>query len=251
MSNAKTIGRLGMLAIGLGIGAAVAATPGIASADSNGLDTAAFDPSALIADPASTTIPGLDLAISIDGVSLFQSGSASAYSGTADIAIAYGNESTAVAGPTFDPGTFDYAFADGSDASAVAGIGNFNSATAIGSDSYGSAGAGTGDTAYADGTDTGAYAQGTYHLGTVNTVATAGNYSYASAIGNNDLAVSGAGVQDASSTVVSTGDIATIVGNSSDAYAGEGNYDFAGVLGDSLTSTAVGGNYLFDFAPSL
>jgi len=45
--------------------------------------------------------------------------------------------------------------------------------------------------------------------------------------------------------------IATVIGNSSEAYAGAGNYDFAGVLGDSLTSTATGGNFLFDLMPSL
>ena len=88
MTNAKTIGRLGMLAVGLGIGAAAAAAPGIASADSDPLDAAAFDPSALVADPA-LPASGLNLAISIDGYTLLQVGSAQAFSGTADLAIAY------------------------------------------------------------------------------------------------------------------------------------------------------------------
>lgn len=72
---------------------------------------------------------------------------------------------------------------------------------------------------------------------------------YASAVGNDDFALAGAEI--GSSSVTSTGDIATIIGNSSDAYAGAGSYDFAGVLGEMLTSTATGGNFLFDLMLSL
>jgi len=129
MSRANAIGRLGMLAVGLGMGVAVAATSGIASADSTDIDPAAFDPSALIADPAPAA-SGLDVAISIDGSTLFQEGTATAYSGTDDIAIAYGSDALATAGL----GTGDYAFADGTDAQAYSGVGNEDSATAIGAD---------------------------------------------------------------------------------------------------------------------
>jgi len=244
MSHAKAIGRLGLLAVGLCIGAAVAATPGIATADSTGVDAAAFDPSALIADPA-PAVSGLNLAISIDGYTLLHEGSATAYSGTDDIAIAYGSDAIASA----NVGTGDYSFADGTDAQAYSGIGNDNSATALGSDSYASVGSGDGNTGFADGTDTQVTAGGEPNLGTVDTVEVAGNDNYASAIGNNDIAVAEAAIDG--SSVTSTGDIATVVGNSSDAYAGVGSYDFAGVLGESLTSTATGGNFFFDLMPSL
>lgn len=248
MSHTKSIGRLGMLTIGLGIAAALVATPGIAAADPTAVDAAAFDPSALITDPASA-IPGLNLAISIDGYSLLQSGTATAYSGTDDIAIAYGDDSTAQAGDTGDPGTGDFAFADGAGSSAYSGIGDYDSAAAVGSDSEAVAGAGNGDSAFADGTDTSVIAGGTYTAGEVNTVDVPADDSLASAIGDNDYAY--AGSEFASTVTASTGDIATIVGSSSDAYAGVGDYDFAGVFGDSLTATATIGNFLFDLMPSL
>ena len=245
MSHAKVIGRLGMLAVGLGIGAAMAALPGIAAADSNALDAAAFDPSALIADPA-PAVSGLNLAISIDGHTLLQDGTASASSGTDDIAIAYGSGSYADAGSKIEPGTGDYAFADGTNSSAYAGSGNGDTAEAVGSGSFAGSGSGNGDTADADGAGTTAEAGGTQTGGVVDI---AGNNDYASAVGTNDFA-------DASALVngiygASSGDIATIIGNSSDAYAGVGNYDFAGVFGDSLTSTATGANDLFVVEPPL
>jgi hypothetical protein len=245
MSHAKVIGRLGMLAVGLGIGAAMAALPGIAAADSNALDAAAFDPSALIADPA-PAISGLNLAISVDGVSLFQSGTASASSGTDDIAIAYGSGSYADAGGTSEPGTGDYAFADGTDSSAYAGSGIADTAQAFGSGSFAGSGSGNGDTAYADGAGTTAESGGTQTGGVVDI---AGNNDYASAVGTNDVADASALVNGMYGS--SSGDIATIIGNSSDAFSGAGSYDFAGVLADSLTSTATGSNFLFDLMPSL
>jgi hypothetical protein len=248
MRKAKAIGRLGLLAVGLGIGAAVAATPGIASADSTDVDAATFDPSALIADPV-PALSGLDLAISIDGIPVFQSGTASAESGTDDIAIAYGNDAGAISGYTNNPGTGDFAFADGDGSFAGSGIGNDNSAISLGSGSTADAGAGDGNTAFADGSGTFADAGGTYTPGTVSAVVAAGNDNYASAFGNDDYAYAGAGF--ANPDVASTGDIATIVGNGSDASAGAGDYDFAGVLGDALTSTATDGSNFFDFAPPL
>jgi hypothetical protein len=250
MNHGKAIGRLGMLAVGLGIGAAVAGTPGIAAADSTPVDAAAFDPSALIADPA-PAVSGLNLAISIDGIPLFQSGTATAESGTDDIAIAYGNDSTAIAGDTESPGTFDYAFADGTNATANAGIGNFNSSTAVGTDSSAFSGTGNGDTASADGTETQADAGGEYYPGNPNTLDVAANDSYASAVGNNDFAQAGSDIDGSATTTAVTGDIATIIGNGSDAYAGVGSYDFAGVFGDSLTATATDASNLFVVEPPL
>jgi hypothetical protein len=98
MVNARGIARVSMLAVGLGIGAAVASMPGMASADSSdwlsSIDTLV---SGLSLAAAGTS--GLDMAISIDGVSLMQSGTAYAYSGSnRDIAMATGAGDTAYAG---------------------------------------------------------------------------------------------------------------------------------------------------------
>jgi hypothetical protein len=91
MVNARGLTRLGMLAVGLGIGATVASTPGIASADS------------------------LDFQISIDGYDLLPTAdnSATATSGMGDFAIAFGAGATATA----TGGTGDFAMADGSGSS--------------------------------------------------------------------------------------------------------------------------------------
>ena len=62
-------------------------------------------------------VPGLDLAISIDGYSLVSEGTASADSGSGDIAIAYGDGAYASA----EGGNGDFALADGSDALARSG----------------------------------------------------------------------------------------------------------------------------------
>jgi hypothetical protein len=250
MNRANAIGPLGMLAVGLGIGAAVVATSGIAAADSAMVDPAAFDPSVLVADPAPAA-SGLDLAISIDGHTLFQEGTATAYSGTDDIAIAYGDGSSAEAGDTLSPGIGDFAVADGTGSYANSGIGDYDSASAIGSDSEAIAGAGNGDSAYADGTGTAAIAGGEFTSGTPNTLDVAGSDMYAAAVGNNDFAQAGSDVDGSASTTAVTGDIATVIGNSSEAYAGAGNYDFAGVLGEALTSHAIGANLLFELMPSL
>jgi hypothetical protein len=246
MSHAKAMRRLGLLGVVLGMGAAVAATSAIASADSTDIDAAAFDPSALIADPAPAAA-GLDLAISIDGQTLFQEGTAVAYSGTDDIAIAYGSDSIATA----SDGTGDYSFADGTDAQANSGIGDDDSAVAVGSGSAAAAGSGNGDSAFADGADTDVVAGGDYTPGTPDTVDVAGDDCYASAVGNNDFAYAGPDVGSVPSTTDVTGDIATIIGNSSDAWAGAGNYDFAGALGEAVMSNATGANFLFELMPSL
>ena len=96
MKDAMGIGRLSMLAVGLGIGAAVAATPGIASATSD------FD-------------------ISIDGIDVFNGGgSATAESGMGDVAIAFGPNSQAISEGGW--GDFASAFSTGnSGAIAIAG----------------------------------------------------------------------------------------------------------------------------------
>src|ERR1035441_1505703 len=104
MVNALGIARLGMLAVALGVGAAVAHSP-VASADSSSDWLSSID--SLLsggAVPAAAT-SDLNLAISFDGATLFQEGSATASSGTdGDIAIANGVDTTATA-----TGTDDYA----------------------------------------------------------------------------------------------------------------------------------------------
>src|SRR5271169_3880264 len=127
MMNAHRITRTlgtaagGLLAVGLGIGAALAATPGVASAD-----TLATDPLSWLAGPdlgdlsaaALPAAPTLDLAISFDGFSLFQEGSATATTTTGEfgLAIASGANSDATA----TGGLFDTAFADGTSSAATA-----------------------------------------------------------------------------------------------------------------------------------
>jgi hypothetical protein len=137
MAKARGLARLGMLAVGLGVGATVASTPGIASADS------------------------LDFQISIDGYDLLPTAdnSATATSEMGDFAIAFGNGATATA----TGGTGDFAMADGSDA--VAGTGG-NSDTAIdignntGPGEFALAGVGNNDFSFVDADNSSAYSGG-------------------------------------------------------------------------------------------
>jgi hypothetical protein len=253
MTNVRGITQLGVLAVGLGIGAAVASTPGVAWAD--------------------------DFQISIDGMDLFPTAgnTASAYSGTGDIAIAYGDGATASA----VGGTGDYAFASGSGANAAAGglstdtgqdndtavdIGNNaevrDGAFAGDDDVNGDNGllTGSGDTAVDIGNNTGFSDE---------SLAIGGNDNYASYLGDQDEGVGG--------SIASFGnnDVAEIVGANSTAAAGEdvvnsnndiayvfdpfgtvgsvaesgygGDYDLGAVFGDDLySSSATGADYLYD-----
>jgi hypothetical protein len=111
MANTR---RLGALAVGLGIGLAMAATPVVAEADSSVGWLGDLLGGGALPAPA---VPDLDLAISIDGYSLISEGTASADSGSGDIAIAYGDGAYASA----EGGTGDFALADGSNALAQSG----------------------------------------------------------------------------------------------------------------------------------
>src|SRR5882757_4935493 len=94
MRSTRALTRLGLLAVGLGVGAAYASMPAIASADTSSDWLSAVDSFLSGAAPAADTTPALNLAVSYDGVSLFQDGSATASSGTdGDFAIAYGSGS--------------------------------------------------------------------------------------------------------------------------------------------------------------
>jgi hypothetical protein len=219
MKHATRIGRIAGLAVGLGIGAALAATPGIASAD--------------------------DFQISIDGIDLFPTAgnTATATSGMGDFAIAIGNgaDASALGGP------FDSAFANGTDSHAATAEGYFDSASAIGDGSKVESGFGNFDTALGNGTDSGALAGGDV----INNTLIPANFDFASAWGPDAQASAG----DVGSTTSSSGDVATVfdpfgtVGSVAD--AGIGNSDLAAVFGDMLTATATGGNFMVDILPSL
>ena len=138
MRQARRIGRLGILAAGVGIGAAVAATAGTASADPStdpfswigGLDLG--DLSVPAADPAQA----LDIQISIDGIDLFPTAgnTATATSGVGDIAIAIGNGANAGAfGSNFDTAIdIGNNTPGGADGATVFGTGSFDTAIQIG-----------------------------------------------------------------------------------------------------------------------
>jgi len=264
MRHATSIGRFSILAAGIGIGAALAATSPTAAAD----PAAPFNPLPFVPDltAAPAQVPStLDLAISVNGVPLLSLGSATAESGTGGIAIAYGDGSFANAGAGGNPGLFDTAFADGTDSVAQAGSGNFDSAAANG----------TGSEAFAvDGNFDSGSASGTGSLAAVGGFGTdMSSFDYGSAVGTDANAESGvfegfsgqsdgdiATVFDPVGTESSTAfagnglaDLASVFGDNSDASAGlAGSYDLAVVFGADLSSTAAtGGNFLVDILPSL
>jgi hypothetical protein len=182
MLNARGIARVGILAVGLGIGAAVAAVPGTAAADSSSDWLSSLDTLLSSAALPAADSSGVNFAISEDGVTLFQEGSAVAHSGTTgDIAIADGADTTAYA-----YGTDNYADVLGTDSTGVAG--GTTAASALGS---------TGDTAYIDGNNDTAFAGGTDAVDDASTIT-----------GNGDSAISG-------STAAGTGsyDVAYVEGN--------------------------------------
>jgi hypothetical protein len=220
------IRRIGGLVVGIGIGTVVAAIPWIAWADPF---PPPFDPN--------------DIAISFNGMTLFQVGSATATSGAGDFAFADGAGSTALAGVS-NSGQFDSAVAYGTDSIANTEQGDFNSAFADGDHSDAVAGGGTlnftsnGDFASAVGTHTTAIAVAL------------------TAPSHNDVA----SVFDPFGSLGSTAeaidgnfDLAAVVGDDSLAKAGSiGNFDLSEVFGNALDSTtATGGNFLTDILSAL
>ena len=108
----------GLLTVGLGIGAALAATQRVAAADSSTDWLSSID-QLLGGLSASATTSSLDMQVSIDGTDLFPTAgnTATAASDSGDIAIAIGNGAEANAWG----GTGDFAFADGVNSVAEAG----------------------------------------------------------------------------------------------------------------------------------
>jgi hypothetical protein len=234
MVSLRAIARLWIVAVGLGIGAAVASTPGVARAD--------------------------DFQISIDGMDLFSTvgNTATATSGVGDIAIAYGDGAYASA----EGGTGDYALASGSGADALAGgasgdtgadndtaidigtnelqPGYLDTIAAGNSDLVGATdgSTGSGDTAIDIGNNSG---KGDDVLagagGLANNTSGNGNDDTAIDVGNNSGSADGAFAYDGS------GNYASESGNSS----GAGDYAFAGVgndntaINDASTTTITDG----------
>jgi hypothetical protein len=217
------------LAVGLGIGAAAAHTP-VASADSSTDWLSSID-SLLGGSALPAPASGLDLAISFDGTSLFQEGTANAYSGNGDFAIAYGDGATATA----DGGTGDYALADGTNALANAGSltgtgDNYDSAVDIGNNV---------DPSTYPGAPDGAYAGAGSLIGGTDS----GTNSYDSAIdiGNNGVSTDTSFPGDGGNSGAFAGD-GSLIGSS-----GDGNYDtalnFGNLDGFGLGPASVDGNY--------
>jgi hypothetical protein len=233
MGNARRFARLGVLAVGLGIGLAAAAMPGNAWADSSTDWLSSID-TLLGAVPAASSSGGNE-AISIDGVTLLQEGSAHAYSGSnGDIAMATGAGDTAYA-----YGTDNYADVLGTNDTGIAG--GTSAASASGS---------TGDNAFIDGNNDYAFAGGTNGVddgaeifgdnnGAEAGSSLAGNGSY-------DVAyVEGSNLGNANATGASyLVDILKAYGDSSTDAAASNAHSLSDLL--SSTDLAGGGNLLTD-----
>jgi hypothetical protein len=136
---------------------------------------------------------------------------AAAFDGNRNIARALGNGAEANAGGSpSTPASFNVARALGTSALAYAGAGDFNIASALG----------TAVEAAAGGSDIG--------RGSFNIARVAGSNSYA-----------GSGAFDATESGFN---IASVIGNGSDAYAGPGNLNTARVFGNTSTANAGPGN---------
>jgi hypothetical protein len=280
MVNARRLGRLGLLTVGLGIGLGVAATPGIASADT--------------ADPF--TFDFSNLAISFNGMSLLHEGSATANTtaGTGDFAFADGAHADASA----TGGFLDFAGADGTNALAEAGGSsgsNFDSAVDVGNNTlvgqdgpngalagagslYGLTGNGSFDRAIDFGNNIGSgngpdAVDGNFDSALQSGNVTGNDIGAFSGIGNNDLASVLGGTSSTSAggdyfdpSIVGNNDIASVfdpfgtVGSTATAGANTldaapGNFDLAAVFGDGFIggtgADATGANFLIDILPSL
>ena len=245
--NPRTLRRLVLLAIGLGVGSVVS-PPGLASADASTDWLASID-GLLSGSALPAPSSGIDLAISYDGYSLVHQGTAVAntVSGEYGLAIAEGSGAYAYAGG----GTGDIAEAEGTNAFALAGGepgdtgGDYDTAIDIGNNDLPSTAANDG--AYAGNGDLG----GGTGIGAHDTAIDIGNNTndVTEGIGGNDGAFAGAGglVGDAGD---GNNDFAIDFGNNSgeadgaDAFGGNGNYasDLGSMTGYSEGAYAGLGN---------
>jgi hypothetical protein len=249
MKHAITTGRLASLAVGLGIGAALAASPGVASADDFQISFDGMDlfPTLGNTATASTVAGDFGLAIAIG-----EGANASIDAGSGDYALADGTDSTATIGQ-YGASDLSSAVANGTDSLAEVSDGNYDAASATGTGSIAGTGYGDFDTATADGAGSGAVSGGVI-FGTSTLVP--GNDDTAFAWGPHTIANAGA-FADPGFPTSSSNDVATVVDPfgtvGSDAYAGGGNFDLAAAFGDGLNTdlAAVGGNFLTDILPPL
>jgi len=248
----------GLLAVGLGIGAALSATPGVASADPSTDWLSSID--GLLGGAVPAAPSSLDIAISFDGFSLFQEGSATAATKTGEFALAIASGAGSDANAT--GGIFDSAIAlDGGGALANKGA-EFDSAFADGPNSTADAGMnGTGDFAFADGAHSTAEA-GTGNLdsatvvgGLGSTEAENGNGDLASVVNTGsteDVAIAGG----TSPSLLGSNDIASVLGTDSTASAYDGDSNIAYVsdpfgAAGSPDSAVAGGGFSNDLAEVL
>jgi hypothetical protein len=275
MKSARSIGRVGGLAVALGFGAWLASVPWLAAADP---DTSWLGLSDLVG-PGGSDPSGLNIDVSYNGMDLFHMGDATADSAHGGLAIAYGAGSVADAGTYTNPdgvvttGIGDFAFADGADSTAIATGADYSSATAsdgatadsgiailpggggLSSSSavFDSASAsGVGSTADAEGgsfdaataSGGGTADSGFMPAGVPGEIFVGGGGDSASASGTGSTADAGPGIND----------IAYVFGNSSHAIAGgslfelNASNDFAAAFGNGLTANATGAFNLFQIA---
>lgn len=226
MGNWKDVGSLSVLAAGLGIGAALATTPGVAFAGPSNADGGAGalgyaaalaaadigDAAATIGAAAATITPPTlpsdfgNIAISISGLDL-SLGTASASSSLGNFAFAFGDSASAYA----NDGYFNFASAFGDETSAGnRSDGSFNFATAIG---FG-AGAGIfgGDSNTATAIGNGAFAAvGPYMLGN--------NYDFSF----NTATAEGAGALAWAGWEATSGNVASAIGDNVQAVTPNGD----------------------------
>jgi len=226
------VARLGMLAVGLGIGAAVAHSP-VAAADTSTDWLSSIDSLPSGAVPA--TPSDLNLAISFDGYPLVSDGNANAYTlpGEFDLAIAYGDEARATA----EGGYGDYAFADST--------GSYGAAAIAGDPTTGATGNNF-DFASANGNGTEAFAGNTYDL---SPDTTGSSFDFASTSGGDGVLPDLEPSDSAIAGDNGSGDIATAVGPDVESLAGVTtgatpvNFDVASAIANdtALTEASAGG----------
>jgi len=215
MVDARGIARAGLLAVGLGVSAAVISAPGSASADSSSAWLSDLIGGLSIPAAAPST---LDLQISIDGFDLFSKtgNEATATSGSGDIAIAYGV---------------------GANASATGGVGDF--AYAQGSNAFAAAGGSS--------TDTGANYDTAIDIGN-NDAPTVGTQPDGAAAGNADLIGNVSGATGSDDTAIDIGDNTSYngIGGYDGAFAGGAPMFTESGNGNGDTAIDIGDNSGFD-----
>jgi hypothetical protein len=234
VKSARFFGRVGGFAVGLGIGSALVAIPWAASADATGDLLSSIDLGGLSLPDAADSASSFDfsnMSLSIDGMNLFQDGTATATSGTGDFAFADGAGSIANA----TGGTGNTAIAEGVGAGSTADGGTGDYASAVGTDSFANAN-GTSDYASANG-----YMSEANTFIDHNTTVIA-NGANASVVidANNDVGI--ADGANSSAGALGSNDLAAAFGDNSSASILEGNYDVAAASGSDSTALVELGN---------